>query len=112
MKAITTKYHGATNSRGSRIIASDGDRNRVSIPYPHEAHQGEEAHSLAAIALCRKMNWNGRLIAGSLKDGYVFVWAEGDSYEVAVLEADGSDQDCTVDCSCEHNCNCGLQSAS
>lgn len=73
MKAITTKYRGPTNTRGSRIIASDEDGNRVSIPYPHEL-SGILVHAKAALALCEKMKWTGPLIGGSLKDGYAFVF--------------------------------------
>jgi hypothetical protein len=79
MKAIRTKYHGPTDTRGSRISASDEDGNRVSIPYPHEL-SGEAAHRAAADALCRKMNWSGELIGGALKDGYAFVWVPESFY--------------------------------
>lgn len=60
MKAIVTKYIPATNTRGSRIAASDEDGNRISIPYPHEL-SGEAVHRQAAEALCAKMGWHGRL---------------------------------------------------
>lgn len=73
MKAILTKYKGATNTRGSRIYASDGDRNRISIPYPHEL-SGEAVHLEAAKALCRKMGWSEDLLGGGTKDGYAFVF--------------------------------------
>lgn len=73
MKAITTKYHGATNTRGSRISACDLDGNRVSIPYPHEL-SGEDVHRKAADALCAKMGWTGTLAGGAIKTGYVFVF--------------------------------------
>lgn len=73
MKAIRTKYHGPTNTRGSRITASDEDGNKVTIPYPHEL-SGEEVHRKAALALCRKMNWTGQIEGGGLKDGYAFVF--------------------------------------
>ena len=33
MKVITTRYHGPTNTRGSRIAATDEDGNRVSLTY-------------------------------------------------------------------------------
>lgn len=79
MKAITTKYHGATNTRGARISATDGDGNRVSIPYPHEL-SGAAVHAEAALALCAKMGWEGDLIAGGTKDGYVFVFAGSDRF--------------------------------
>lgn len=75
MKAIVTKYHGATNTRGARISASDEDGNRISIPYPYEL-SGEAVHLRAARALCSKMKWNGNLAGGSLKNGYVFVFVD------------------------------------
>ena len=77
MKAITTKYHGPTDTRGSRISASDSDGNRVSIPYDYEL-DSEEAHRRAAIAFCSKMKWSGAdtMVGGSIKDGYVFVFGE------------------------------------
>ena len=73
MKAIKTKYKGPTNTRGSRIIASDEDGNRVTISYPYEL-SGEAVHHKAAVELCKKMGWEGELIGGSLKDGYVFLF--------------------------------------
>ena len=73
MKAIRTKYHGPTNTRGSRISATDEDGNRVSVSYDY-ALSGEAVHRAAADALCAKMNWTGDLIGGSLKNGYVFVF--------------------------------------
>ncbi len=73
MKSIRTKYHGPTNTKGSRISASDEDGNHISISYPYEL-SGEDVHRKAAVALCEKMGWKGRLVGGSLRDGYVFVW--------------------------------------
>ena len=73
MKAIKTKYKGPTNTRGSRIIASDEDGNKVTISYPYEL-SGEAVHRKAADALCAKMGWTGNLVSGSLKNGYVFVF--------------------------------------
>ena len=73
MKAIFTKYHGATNFKGSRISASDEDGNRTYISYPYEL-SGEAVHRKAADALCAKMGWSGKLASGSHKRGYVFVF--------------------------------------
>lgn len=74
MKAIQTTYKGPTNYRGSRIIASDCDGNRITIPYPHEL-DSPDAHRKAAEALRDKMGWEGELIGGWLKNGMVFVFA-------------------------------------
>jgi hypothetical protein len=73
MKAILTKYHGPTNTKGSRISARDSDNNKVFIPYPHEL-SGEAVFKKAALALCKKMNWQTKLIGGGLDNGYVFVF--------------------------------------
>jgi hypothetical protein len=73
MKAISTRYYGATNTRGSRIAATDEDGNRITIAYPHEL-SGEAVHRAAADALCAKMHWSGRLTGASFKRGYVFVF--------------------------------------
>ena len=79
MKAIETKYHGPTNTRGARISASDGDGNRISIPYPYEL-SGEAVHRKAAERLCDKMQWSGALVGGATKRGYTFVFVEGNGH--------------------------------
>jgi hypothetical protein len=73
MKAISTKYKGPTNSRGARIIADDGDGNKVTIPYPYELDTAD-AHQEAAEKLKKKMGWNGKLACGSTKTGYCCVF--------------------------------------
>lgn len=86
MNAITTKYIGATDFKGSRIKATAGNGQTVTISYPHE-YNSEDAHAQAAIALCIKMNWlptdrfednqweHDALVGGGTKDGYAFVFA-------------------------------------
>lgn len=70
-QAITTKYHGPTNTRGARITAAAW-AGRVSIPYPHSLRT-EEAHAKAARALIEKMGWHGEWVAGATETGFVFV---------------------------------------
>jgi glutamate mutase epsilon subunit len=55
MKAIQTRYLGATNYRGSRIKASADGWGSVIIGYPHE-YNTELAHYAAAKALIDKAN--------------------------------------------------------
>lgn len=76
MKAIETHYIGPTNTKGARIVASDGYGNRVTISYPYEL-SGEAVHHKAAVALCEKMKWGGDIIGGATKRGYCFVFTEG-----------------------------------
>ena len=76
MKAIKTRFLGATNYRDSRIVATaeGGERDhRITISYPHELNS-EQAHQSAAKALCDKMNWHGRMVSGGLRDCYVHVF--------------------------------------
>jgi len=64
MKSIVTTYHGPTNNRGSRIIADDGDGNRINLSY-EPAGSSEDNHQAACRALCKKMKWRGRLQGGT-----------------------------------------------
>ena len=77
MKAITTKFLGATNTKGSRIKAYDSDGNQKTIGYDHALNPGK-AHKKAAIALCKKMGWPDDLVGGGVKEGYV--WCFSDSW--------------------------------
>jgi len=83
MKAIMTKYHGPTNTRGSRVSASDSDGNRVSVSFDHSSR---DPHDLAVIALCKKMGWTGKLVAGGWKHGHVYVWTETRRIAMDVIE--------------------------
>ena len=79
-QAITTKYLGPTNTRGSRFKASCEAASitmnlddRFDIP---------ENHKFAAILLTQKLGWDdesryGEWHGGATKDGYVFVRVNG-----------------------------------
>ena len=57
MQAITTKYAGPTNSRGSRIIAKcAAGSNTVAYDY---ALNIDANHRAAALALVAKLGWTG-----------------------------------------------------
>ena len=73
MKAIKTKFHGPTNYNSARVSANDEDGNRIILSWDH-ALDTKENHRAAAKALCKKMNWDGGLITGSLRDCYVHVF--------------------------------------
>lgn len=81
MKAITTKYIGPTNYRGSRIKATDDAGNSITIGYDSVLNH-EEPYAKAAIALCKKMGWTGSLVSGWTKDGYVFCFSQSEIYEI------------------------------
>ena len=88
MQAIMTKYLGPTDYRGSRIKAWTESGHSLTVDYPHEARGGAGVHSVAAIALARKLAWRGDLIAGATDKGYVFVFAHSERFETGVTEAD------------------------
>ncbi len=74
MKAITTKFHGPTNSRGSRYSACDSDGNRVFVSADY-AISSEGNHDAAAFALCKKMGWTRHnLMRGGTANGNVYVF--------------------------------------
>ena len=56
MQAIQTKYHGPTNTRGTRISAKCS-AGRISLPWDHSLNF-EENHRKAAEALIVKLHWH------------------------------------------------------
>lgn len=81
MKAITTKYIGPTNHKMARVKAIAEGGHSITVDYDYNL-SAVESYAKAAIALARKMEWTGELIAGSTKDGYVFVFANSGKYEI------------------------------
>ena len=76
MKSITTKYHGASATKGSRISASDGDGNHVMIS-KDLSMSVDDGHVKAARTLCARMGWHGELAMGWIKPGqHVFVFTK------------------------------------
>ena len=76
MKAIKTYYLPATNFRGSRIVATTLDHNRLVINQPVDLDVGE-SFEFAAYQLCKKMDWKGKLLRGSFPKFDVFVFERG-----------------------------------
>jgi hypothetical protein len=77
MQVIQCKYHGPSETRGSRIAAKC-EAGSISIPYPHEL-SGQACYRLAAEKLADKLGWTGKhygpLLGGQLSDSsYVFIF--------------------------------------
>jgi hypothetical protein len=70
-QAITTKYIGPTNYRGSRIAAF-ADCGRIYVGYDH-ALNIEDNHVAAAKAFAEKYGWVGSWYGGGVGRGFVFV---------------------------------------
>jgi len=77
MKAITTKYAGPTNSRGSRIIVKAEGCPSRQYGCDDELNV-EENHIQAAKAYRNLMGWSGEMLGGGLPDstGYCFCFAK------------------------------------
>ena len=80
MQAFITKYHGPTNTRGSRISAKCA-AGTIYMSYRHELDI-EENHIAAAEILRAKLGWDkdfyGRLVTGCIHTGeYVHVMTMG-----------------------------------
>ena len=73
MKAIRVHYVGPSNVKGSRIIADDGDGNKVIMPYDHSLNW-DELYRNAAYALRDKMQWKGEMVGGGYKNDEYFVF--------------------------------------
>lgn len=69
LQAITTKYLGPTNHRGSRIVARAYAR-RITVAWDH-ALDVEENHTRAAMTLVLELGWGpaNHWVGGSLPDG-------------------------------------------
>ena len=60
-----------------RIIATTASGKRLYLAYDHSLSL-DELHRKAAEALCRRLGWEGKLIAGGTKRGKVFVFADSE----------------------------------
>ena len=73
MKAIKVKYISATNTKGSRTKATDGDGNSVTLAFDYSLNDGE-LFKATAVALCKKMDWDTDLVGGGYKNDHYFVF--------------------------------------
>lgn len=76
-QAILVKYHGPTNTRGSRMFATC-DAGSLSTSWDYALNADENALE-AARALCHKFGWNpSSLVGGGLPNGdRCFVFTSG-----------------------------------
>jgi hypothetical protein len=76
--AIETRYLGASNTRGSRVVATYGKTAKRVISYNH-ALSPSENHASAADALRRAVfqpeHWKKPLLTAETDKGYVHLFA-------------------------------------
>lgn len=82
-QSITTKYLGPTDRTGSRIKATSSGGLSRTVHYDH-ALDLDDNHKAAAVALCKKMEWKGKLaVGGGVKGtGNVYVFIDTDTFEI------------------------------
>lgn len=81
-QAIRTRYHGPTNTRGSRISAKCG-AGRVSVPYDHALNLYDN-HAAAARALLAKLGWDAEEYTRSGR-WHLGVGPDGDGFAVHAI---------------------------
>ena len=84
MTAIETKYLAPTDYRGPRVVASaNGNKpsHRAMIEWDGDITD-DQNHANAALALARKLEWQGELIIGHFTRGRVFVLSNGGRFAI------------------------------
>jgi hypothetical protein len=77
-QAITTRYYGPGNVRGSRVRAVTESGVKLTLHWD-DALDSLENHAKAAQALANKLGWKNRLIPGALHGGdYAWVLTNGE----------------------------------
>jgi hypothetical protein len=73
MQAIITKYFGPSNVRGARVKAMC-DAGSITLSWDHSLDV-EKNHHTAALKLCAKLGWEGKLASGGMpKAGYCYAF--------------------------------------
>ena len=86
-QAIVTRYHPATNVKGSRVSAR-AEAGKVILSWDHGLNQAEN-HCRAAQALATKFDWKGMYHGGAIPGSRDYAWVavsltprRGDTYFV------------------------------
>lgn len=66
-QAITTKYLGPTDTKGSRVKATAA-AGSITVHWDYELNESRN-HLAAARALADKFGWSGEWVAGGLPNG-------------------------------------------
>ena len=76
-QAITTKYLGPTDHRGTRVKATCA-AGSLTVPWDY-ALNAPDNHAAAVMALADKLGWEGPWHLGGTKTGYVGVQVDQDT---------------------------------
>jgi hypothetical protein len=85
MQAIRTRYHGSTNTKGSRISAQC-EAGRIYVEYDHVLNL-DGNHKAACETLRRKLNWNvpthAPMYSGVFAGDWYWVFQADDERDIA-----------------------------
>lgn len=89
MVAITSRYHGPTQTHGSCVRAT-ANGNMVTVPWASEL-DSEANHRVACMRLCDKLGWDAdRFFGGGLDDGR-WAWVPVFSYDWEQRQKEAAD---------------------
>lgn len=89
MLAITSKYHGPTDTSGSKVRATVNGKS-AAVPWASEL-DSEPNHRAAVVALCDKLGWDAdRFFGGAMTDGR-WAWVPVFPYEWEQRQKEASD---------------------
>ena len=71
LQAIETKYHGPTNTLGSRVSAK-AEAGRIILEWD-DSKNSDENHEIAARMLQQKFGWDNVIVGGGFSDRRVWV---------------------------------------
>lgn len=74
MQTIVTKFLPHTNTLPARIKATATNGQSLTRQYNHVSMDATQ-YAEVAMALAARMQWEGEMLAGGTKDGYVFVFS-------------------------------------
>jgi hypothetical protein len=80
-QAITTRYIGPTDKRGSRVKATSSGGLSFTLEWD-DALDTDANHQAAAMALAKRQGWSGTWAAGADRVGNVYVNLDGDCFAV------------------------------
>lgn len=76
MQPISTKYHGPTNTKPSRIVARAAGQSVTMSPQDSTKMHHEDIHAAAAKALAVKLGWKGEWVGQRLDSSWVWIVAD------------------------------------
>jgi hypothetical protein len=83
MQAIRTRYHGPTNTRGTRITATC-EAGSLTMPFDYSLND-EGNHAKAAQLMIKRLGWSGVFLGGQF-DGDCYWVANSDASPVATAD--------------------------